>query len=45
MKRSLAVAAEKEMPDVERSHLLRALEMPGPALFELGPALIWDFEE
>lgn len=46
-----AIQAEKGMPDAERGHLLRALDMRG-GTFEFGPAVyvtpggevIWDFE-
>ena len=47
-----SIHSEKDMPDSERAHLLRALDMPGSD-FELGPAVymtpegrvFWDFEE
>ena len=47
-----AIQSEKDMPDAERGHLLRAMGMPG-SLLGFGPAiyttpdgeLIWDFED
>jgi membrane-associated protease RseP (regulator of RpoE activity) len=46
-----SIESAKDMPDAERAHLLRALDMPGSDL-EFGPAVymtpegqvIWDFE-
>lgn len=47
-----AIRAEKDMPDAERGHLLRAMGMPG-SILGFGPAVyttpdgkvIWDFED